>query len=247
MVWGVFSDIHSNLEALEAVLAVFGENGVEGYVCCGDLVGYGPQPNEVVDRIASLKPLRGVSGNHDLAVIGRMDIQWFNDYAQAAALWTREALTPSARGFLEALPARVVEEPFMVVHGSPRNPPEEYLLTRQQFLDNASHIKPTPCFIGHSHLTWCFLRDPGSPLGTKAQLLRDGQRFEVPQGLACAINPGSVGQPRDHDNRASCGVYDDEARTFRLLRVPYDIAAVQKKMRDAALPELLVLRLSYGQ
>lgn len=247
MLWGVFSDIHSNLEALEAVLKHFDSQGVKGYVCCGDIVGYGPQPNEVTERIAALKPLHAVSGNHDLAVIGKMDVSWFNDYAQAAALWTRETLSDSARKFLEALPSRDVAESFMVVHGSPRNPAEEYLLTRQQFLDNAAGVKVSPCFVGHSHLTWWFQRDPSSPLGTKAQLLRDGQRVDVPTGLAAIINPGSVGQPRDHDNRASCGIYDDESRSFRLARVPYDIAAVQKKMRDVALPELLVLRLSYGQ
>ena len=247
MLWGVFSDTHSSLEALDAVLRALAEQGARGYICCGDLVGYGPQPNEVVERIASLSPLHAVSGNHDLAVVDKMDIAWFNEYAQAAALWTRERLTGDCRAFLEALPARVETEQFMVVHGSPRNPAEEYLLTRQQFLDNAGQFKVSPCFVGHSHLTWCFLRDAASPLGTRAQMLRDGQRFEIPAGIPAVLNPGSVGQPRDHDNRASCGVYDDEKRVFRLLRVPYDIAAVQKKMREAALPELLVLRLSYGQ
>ena len=247
MLWGVFSDVHSNLDALDAVLDALRKQGVKGYVCCGDVVGYGPQPNEVAERIASLKPLHVVSGNHDLAVIGKMDVTWFNDYAQAAALWTREVLSPPARKFLESLPARDVADEFMVAHGSPRNPAEEYLLTRQQFLDNASLVRVSPCFVGHSHVTWCFLRDANSMLGTRAIVVRDGQTVTVPAGVACIINPGSVGQPRDHDNRASCGVYDDEKRVFRLLRVPYDIPEVQKKMRAVALPELLVLRLSYGQ
>lgn len=247
MIWAVISDIHSSLEALDASLKALAAQGAKGWICCGDVVGYGPQPNEVCERLAALKPLRIVSGNHDLAVIGKMDVSWFNDYAQAAALWTRDALTPAARQFLEGLQPRVVEETFMVVHGSPRNPPEEYLLTRQQYMDNLAGVKVAPCFVGHSHLTWCFQRDPASPLGTKAQLLRDGQKVEVTQASGSVINPGSVGQPRDHDNRASCGLYDDEARVFKLLRVPYDIAGVQKKMRDVALPELLVLRLSYGQ
>lgn len=247
MLWGVISDIHSNLEALEASLKALTEAGAKGWICCGDIVGYGPQPNEVCEKVAALKPLHAVSGNHDLAVIGKMDVAWFNDYAQAAALWTRDQLTAPARGFLEGLPARAMHDTFMVVHGSPRNPPEEYLLTRQQYMDNVAGVKVSPCFIGHSHLTWCFQRDPSSPLGTKAQLIRDGQRVEVTEASQAVVNPGSVGQPRDHDNRASCGLYDDKARVFRLLRVPYDIAAVQKKMRDVALPELLVLRLSYGQ
>lgn len=247
MLWGVFSDLHSSLEALDAVLSAFAEQGVKGHICCGDIVGYGPEPNEVIERLSGLKILHAVNGNHDLVVLGRMDISWFNDYAQAAALWTQETLAPAARAFLERLPNRIVDERFMVVHGSPRNPAEEYLLTRQQFLDNLSHIKASPCFVGHSHLTWHFARDPASPLGTKAQLLRDGQRVPIIEGMPCVINPGSVGQPRDHDARASCGVYDDEKREFRLLRAPYDVAAVQKKMRAAALPEMLVLRLAYGQ
>ncbi|MBI4345765.1 MAG: metallophosphoesterase family protein [Elusimicrobia bacterium] len=247
MLWGVISDIHSNLEALEASIKTLSEQGAKGWICCGDIVGYGPQPNEVCEKIASLKPLHVVSGNHDLAVVGKMDVSWFNDYAQAAALWTRDSLTEPARKFLEALPARDVADTFMVVHGSPRNPPEEYLLTRQQYMDNLAGVKVSPCFVGHSHLTWCFQRDPNSPLGTKAQLLRDGQRVDVSESSGSVVNPGSVGQPRDHDNRASCGLYDDKARTFKLFRVPYDIASVQKKMRDVALPELLVLRLSYGQ
>ena len=247
MLWGVISDIHSNLEALEACLEALEGQGVKGWICCGDVVGYGPQPNEVCERIAALKPLHVVSGNHDLVVIGKMELDWFNDFAQAAALWTRRALTETARGFLESLPARVSEDTFMVVHGSPRNPAEEYLLTRQQYLDNVSHVKVSPCFVGHSHYTWCFQRDPASPLGVKAQLLRDGQSVELPQSSSAIVNPGSVGQPRDHDNRASCGIYDDDLRVFRLLRVPYDIASVQQKMRAAALPEMLVLRLSYGQ
>ncbi|MCX5789562.1 MAG: metallophosphoesterase family protein [Elusimicrobia bacterium] len=247
MLWGVFSDVHSNFEALDAVLKALAKEGVKGWVCCGDVVGYGAQPNEVCERIATLKPLHVVSGNHDLAVAGKMDITWFNDYAQAAVMWSREVLKEPARRFLAALPDRVVADGFMVAHGSPRNPAEEYLLTRQQFLDNASLVKVAPCFVGHSHLTWCFTKDPASPLGTRALMLRDGQTISAPLGVSCIFNPGSVGQPRDHDSRASCGVYDDEKRTFRLLRVPYDIEKVQKAMREVALPELLVLRLSYGQ
>lgn len=247
MLWGIFSDIHSNLEALEAVLAVFSHEGVGGYVCCGDFVGYGPSPNEVVERVAALKPLHAVTGNHDLALLGRMDLAWFNPYAQAAAIWTRWKLSKEASGFLESLPPRAETPEFTVVHGSPRNPAEEYLLTPQQFIDNQAHYKVTPCFVGHSHLTWCFSKDEKSPLGAKTHILGDRDQVTVERGTPWVINPGSVGQPRDHDPRASCGIYDDDRRRFTLLRVPYDISAVQLRMRDIGLPEFLALRLAYGQ
>lgn len=247
MLWGVFSDIHSNIEALDAVLDAFSRQGVEGYICCGDLVGYGPSPNEVVERIAALKPLHSVIGNHDLAVIGRMDLAWFNPYAQAAAIWTRWKLSKDASQFLESMPQRVETKDFTIVHGSPRNPAEEYLLTPQQFVDNQAHYKVSPCFVGHSHLTWCFARDEKSPLGAKSYILSDREKVVVEDGVPWVINPGSVGQPRDHDQRASCGVYDDVKREFTLLRIPYDIPTVQNRMREAGLPEFLILRLAYGQ
>lgn len=247
MLWGVMSDIHSNLDALQRVLEAFAERKVQGYVCCGDTVGYGPSPNEVVETLAGLKPLQVVMGNHDLAVLGRMDIEWFNQYAQAAAIWTRWKLSPRSAQFLESLPLRVENAKFTIVHGSPRDPAEEYLLTAQQFLDNLKHFKVSPCFVGHSHLTWCFSVDPKSPLGVKSVILKDGQSLTAEPGVPCVFNAGSVGQPRDHDPRASCGVYDDETRRFDLIRVPYDIPAVQKKMVEVGLPEFLIARLSYGQ
>ena len=247
MLWGVFSDIHSNLEALEAVLETFSRSGVEGYICCGDMIGYGPSPNEVVERIAGLKPLYAVTGNHDLAVLGRMDLKWFNPYAQAAAIWTRWKLSREAADFLEVMPDRCENEAFTVVHGSPRNPAEEYLLTAQQFLDNLTHFKVSPCFVGHSHLTWCFSKDETNPMGARNYILSDRERVILKSGVPWVINSGSVGQPRDHDPRASCGIYDDVKREFVLLRVPYDISSVQRRMRDVGLPEFLILRLAYGQ
>lgn len=247
MIWGVFGDVHSNYEALRSVLDAFQRRKAEGFVCCGDLVGYGPAPNEVVETVARLPNLRAVVGNHDLAVLGRMDLRWFNPYAAAAAVWTRWKLSPEASGFMEKLPQRVEADGFMVVHGSPRNPIEEYLLTSQQFVDNEAHIKVSPCFVGHSHLTWCFSRDPDDVYGARIHILSDGQKVKAEKGAPWILNPGSVGQPRDHDQRAACGVYDDATREFTLLRVPYDIPAVQQQMREIGLPEFLALRLSYGQ
>lgn len=247
MLWGVFSDVHSNIEALDAVLSLLKERKVKGFVCCGDVVGYGPSPNEAIERLRALERLHIVSGNHDLAVMGKMELSWFNPYARAAAVWTRTVLTKESKAFLDGLPSRAKAKAFSIVHGSPRNPAEEYLLSAQQFLDNADQISVSPCFIGHSHLTYCCRMDPKDPLEVKQELLKDGQKVALGKGEKAVLNPGSVGQPRDRDPRASCGVYDDQKREFQILRADYDIPAVQAKMRAAGLPEFLWKRLARGQ
>jgi len=246
MLWGVISDIHSNGPALDAVLARLDEVGAQGYICCGDIVGYGPEPNEVIERISGLPSLKAVRGNHDLAVLGRMDLQWFNDPAKAAVKYTQKVLTQSNLAWLKELPPTVEHEKFTVVHGSPRNTAEEYLVTVQQFHDNCAYYKASPCFVGHSHLPVCFLmKEPVSYV--EAGTLGEMQQLRSPEGMRSVINPGSVGQPRDQDNRASCGIYDDEKRVFTLHRVEYDIGSVQEKILAAGLPEFLAARLNYGQ
>lgn len=252
MVYGVFSDVHSNLEALEAVLGFFDDFEVGGYICCGDLVGYGPQPNECLERIRALKNGSVICGNHDLAVVGRLEVEWFNPYARAAALWTRERLSPDSRAYLEGLTAKLDCPEFTLAHGTPRRPPEEYLLSPVQFKDNVEYVKRWPLFIGHSHMPLCFRLSAASPGGAEALILEHNQLVEVgrePGGgySPTALNPGSTGQPRDQDNRASCALYDSDKGTFRVIRLNYDVAAVQGKIRAAGLPEYLALRLAYGQ
>jgi predicted phosphodiesterase len=246
--YGVFSDVHSNLEALEAVLGFFEDLEVDGYICCGDLVGYGPEPDACLSRIRGLKNLALICGNHDLAAIGRIDVDWFNPYARAAALWTRDAMSADSRAFLEGLTARLDKPGFTMAHGTPRRPPEEYLMSAAQFRDNIEYVKVWPLFVGHSHMPVCFRTGPE---GIDTQFLESHQEIDLPREgstfLPCALNPGSVGQPRDHDRRASCGVFDSERGTFRIVRLDYDVAAVQAKIRAAGLPEYLALRLAYGQ
>lgn len=244
MVYGVFSDVHSNLEALTVVLDFFAEIGVEGYVCCGDLVGYGADPDACVDRIHGLKGLSVIGGNHDLAVVGRMPLDAFNQYAQAAIMWTRGRLSPESRRFLETLTARLETKEFTLAHGSPRNPPEEYLLTPAQFSDSVPLVRVWPLFVGHSHMPLI-----GDQVDVRFLDDRDEILPRVPNGRCApvALNPGSVGQPRDQDRRASCALYDSVKGTFRVLRFPYDIKGAQAKIRAAGLPEYLALRLDYGQ
>jgi predicted phosphodiesterase len=250
MLYGVFSDVHSNLEALEAVLGMFSDFEVGGYICCGDLVGYGPDPEATLERLRGLKNLSAIVGNHDLAVIGRIDVEWFNPYARAAALWTRDQISAQSRVWLESMTAKLEHKDFTVAHGTPRKPPEEYLLSAAQFRDNIPYVNTWPLFVGHSHMPLCF-RIGDDAGGIDSIILEDQQEVSMTRGpkgpVPTAFNPGSVGQPRDQDRRASCGLYDSEKGTFRIVRLEYDYQTVQSKIRAAGLPEYLALRLAYGQ
>lgn len=251
MLYGVFSDVHSNYEALSAVLGYLEDLGVSGWICCGDLVGYGPDPDACLDCIRSLKNLSIVCGNHDLAVIDRLDLEWFNQYARAAIMWTRSRLSDTNRAYLESLTARLEAPNFTLAHGTPRNPPEEYLMSPLQFRDNVALVNKWPLFVGHSHMPLLFRYADGDADKVDFRFMDDKEevlpRIYGGAMAPVALNPGSVGQPRDQDNRASCGLYDSEKGTFRIFRVPYDVGAVQEKIRAAGLPEYLALRLTYGQ
>ncbi|MFA6029564.1 MAG: metallophosphoesterase family protein [Elusimicrobiota bacterium] len=246
MLWGVISDVHSNAEALSAVLEFLRGKGAGGYVCCGDIVGYGAEPDEAVKLVSGLPNLCCVRGNHDLATLGRMDLSWFNEMAAKAVHYARSVLSQENMRWLQDLPPKIERPEFTVVHGSPRNPAEEYLVTVQQFHDNYPHYKVSPCFVGHSHLPLAFLmKEPVSYV--EFAMLKPEQTVRAARGVRTVINPGAVGQPRDHDARAACGLYDDESRVFTLHRVEYDVEAAQRKILMAGLPEFLSLRLLYGQ
>jgi predicted phosphodiesterase len=251
MIYGVFSDVHSTIEALNVVLDYFEELDVESYICCGDLVGYGGNPNECLDRIRGLKSLSIIGGNHDLAAVGVLQLDWFNQYARAAILWTQTQMTSVNRSYLQSLTARLETKEFTLAHGTPRNPPEEYMLSPAQFRENAPLVRRWPLFVGHSHMPLLFRFAEGSTEKVEALFLEDRDEL-LPRDASgalgpVALNPGSVGQPRDQDRRASCAVYDSEKGTFRVFRLPYDVPGAQAKIRAAGLPEYLALRLDYGQ
>jgi diadenosine tetraphosphatase ApaH/serine/threonine PP2A family protein phosphatase len=251
LIYGVISDVHSNYEALSAVLSHLEELGVEGWICCGDIVGYGPEPDACLDRIRGLKNLHAIVGNHDLATIEKLDLEWFNQYARAAVMWTRSHMSAENRAWLESLKARLDCPEFTLAHGTPRNPAEEYLLSPLQFRDNVPLVTKWPLFVGHSHMPLLFRFAEGDAERVENRFLEDVEerlpRIYGGETAPVALNPGSVGQPRDQDNRASCGLYDSAKGTFRVFRVPYDIAGVQAKIRAAGLPEYLALRLAFGQ
>jgi predicted phosphodiesterase len=242
MRYGVFSDVHGNHTALRAVLDFYRKNGVERFVCCGDIVGYGPQPLECAEELRGLKNLTAVMGNHDAAAVGKMDVKWFNPNAAWAIDFARKQLTGQAFDFLARLPERCETADFTMVHGSPRKPLTEYLLSEGQFMDNTKGWDVSPCFVGHSHMPLYFREgENGVP---ETDFLKPGVRLAVRGKFM--LNPGSVGQPRDGDTRAACGIYDSERKTFELYRVFYDIGAVQQLMAGLKMPALLAERLSFG-
>lgn len=245
MLYGVFSDVHGNLEALKAVLEFFASKKVAGYLCCGDLVGYGPQPEECVRAVSALPGLRCVVGNHDLAAIGRLPLKWFNSYATATIEYSRSKLSGQSCKFLESLPDKIEADGFTLVHGSPKNPVEEYLLSGDQFQESLPHLHTPLCLIGHSHMAF-YISKRGVRFPETVPFQDGEEKVKFEDGLIYAVNAGSVGQPRDRDPRAACGLYDAKTRSFELFRLDYRRSLTQELMRRANLPEILVERIGIG-
>ena len=241
----VLSDIHSNLPALDAVLAHAGM--VDAVWHLGDVVGYGPEPDGVVARLADRGAV-GVRGNHDAAALGGPEIEWFNPDARAAVEWTRDAMAGTTRTWLAALPETLQLESMTLVHGSPRDPLREYVTSQASALANIAELGTRYGLHGHTHVPIAFVRD-GGRIGVVGP--RDGTALALDE-RAALLNPGSVGQPRDGDPRASYLVLDVPetggagAPTVTWHRVPYDVEAVQTAMRAARLSPRLVERLTYG-
>jgi len=245
MRYGILSDIHGNLEALDAVLDRLSTAGVSSYLCLGDVVGYGADPNACCERVRALPGLC-VVGNHDLAAIGAFDLRWFNAYACAAAEWTERELRPENRSFLAALPEVAWGVGFQLVHGSPIKPTTGYVTDAFEATAALEAQKEPLCFVGHTHVPMAFSCRQGGLL-CAAVPFRVGQAVLMEAGYQYLVNCGGVGQPRDGNPRAACGVYDTDAGTVELLRVSYDIAAAQAKMRAAGLPPILADRLAFGR
>ena len=242
----ILSDIHANLTALDTVLDV-AKGRWQKAVCLGDLVGYGPDPNEVIDRVRAL-PAVTIRGNHDKAIAGLEDADEFNPVARNAVLWTREQLRPENRQYLLDLPkGPVTVDGFSIVHGAVHDE-DEYVLSPGLALDGLQNA-PTPVtFFGHTHLQGGF-----SLRGEDVTLLHfrpsggnPFANFTIEQGTTYLLNPGSIGQPRDGDPRAGFAIADLDKGSVEFWRIPYNIEDVQGRMRGAGLPEPLILRLSFG-
>jgi predicted phosphodiesterase len=239
----VLSDIHSNIEALDAVLASEHARAVDATFVLGDLVGYNADPDAVVERLLALPNATLLAGNHDLAATGRFDASWFNHAAEAAIRWTSGVIAESTRALLGELQPSAENAVAMLVHGSVRDPAVEYVTNTDVARQSFDAADFGVCFFGHTHLPTAFVeRD-----GVEGVVLADGQPVVVPEGARAMLNPGSVGQPRDGDPRASFLVYDDAARTAVVHRVAYDIERTQTKIRAAGLPPALAERLGVGR
>ncbi len=244
MRYAILADIHSNLEALRTVLEhLKQQGGADAFWCLGDIVGYGPDPEECLQLLRELGTL-SIAGNHDWAATGDIDITDFNPDAAAAARWTAAALSPESRLYLKSLPLILRQDPFTLAHGSPRDPVWEYVVSPQIAQANFPRFETPYCLVGHSHVPLAFVLEP-----TSGSALLMEMPDEAPLKLGAArliINPGGVGQPRDGDPRASYAVYDSAEMAIYHYRVPYDIAATQQKMQRLGLPPRLAQRLSFG-
>lgn len=241
----IVSDIHGNREALDAALDA-AAGLYDEILCCGDVVGYGADPNYAVDWARANVKIT-VRGNHDRACAGLEDLEYFNPAAQRSALWTRRELTAENLDWLRNLPqGPAALESFELLHGSPIDE-DEYLISLHDAVQAAPYIGAALSFFGHTHLQGGFLihrngiRRLRHPAPSDSSLV-----IELEHDVAYLINPGSIGQPRDGDPRTAFAIYTPEQRTVELFRTRYDVATAQKKIRDASLPDLLAERLALG-
>ncbi len=242
----ILSDLHANREALEAVLQDC-EGRYDEVLCCGDLVGYGADPNAIAEWVREHCSVT-VRGNHDKACTGLDDLEWFNPVARSAALWTLETLTPDNAQWIRDLPrGPVVRNQFEIVHGSPCDE-DEYVLATEEAEQAFGYLETRLAFFGHTHVQGGYIWNH-SRVETIARLSSrsDRQVMEIDSGCAYLVNPGSVGQPRDGDPRAAYALYDSDALMVTYRRVPYDVAAAQRKIRDSGLPPMLADRLAVGR
>lgn len=244
MRYGVFSDPHGNLEGLCACLERLKKEGVDGYINCGDIIGYGPDPEACVKTVAALKNAVSVMGNHDAVFVDPELERYFNHEAFRALEYSKTELTEKSVRFLTGLPVFYQGDGFAVVHGTPQDPVKEYFSSCMQFKANYRLWKGRVCFVGHTHLPFYI---KGDEKNCAVYVNRqDDLTVKLSPSARYIINPGSCGKPRDNDPRASFGIWDTQEKTFRFLRQKYDFSPTQSKMEKAKLPAFLIDSLSLG-
>jgi predicted phosphodiesterase len=238
----VISDIHANYTALEAVLKDAGS--VDETWCLGDMVGYGPDPNAVVELIREIPNLTCILGNHDMAVIGKIPFEAFNGDARRTLEYHERVLTANNMDYLRILPHNLkVRGEVSIVHGSPRDSVWEYILNTLSARLNFDHFTTPWCFVGHSHLQCMFQLDQKTD---RVNLFPIRSGDHVTMQPRAILNPGSVGQPRDRDPRAAYAIYNTEQNVWEPRRATYNIPEVQKRIREANLPEKHAIRIAEG-
>lgn len=242
MRYAVISDIHSNFEALTAVLANIQEQKVQKIICLGDIVGYGPNPNECIDLIKKNCAFI-ITGNHDRACINSLEKENFNRFAKESIEWTVDQLNEESFSFISQHPFHITIDDFYFVHSSPHEPELwHYVLTIDQAIYNFSYFDEQICFLGHSHVPIIFKEIKG-----KNYNLYKDKTLKFSHDDRYLINIGSVGQSRDANPDASYGIIDVERKEYKLCRVAYDIKLTQEKMKDIGLPFFFIDRLTYGR
>jgi diadenosine tetraphosphatase ApaH/serine/threonine PP2A family protein phosphatase len=238
----VISDIHGNLEALQAARKGIDRIAPDKILCLGDIVGYGASPNECVAAAREICALT-VAGNHDFGAVGRTDIAYFNMYAREAIMWTAKQLSEEAFDYLAARPlSEVVNGEIRIVHATPRDPERwNYIFSQEQALEELEAFDEKICFIGHSHQPMIY------ELMDAETLIINTDRVHVRDGRRYLVNVGSVGQPRDGNPKACVCVYDTETAEIAIQRIEYDVEGAKKRIMDAGLPAVLANRLSWGE
>lgn len=241
MIYAVASDVHGNLGALLSFFAYLDEFNPDKVVILGDIVGYGPQPNECIEEIRK-RDILVSAGNHDLAAIGENDAKRFNPFARRAIEWTKKVLSAENKFWLSAIPRIIRENDLVFVHGSLRDFSSEYIFDEEQASASFAILKEKALFVGHTHCPRLFIKEWGEII-----------RMNIPEGTGITlqypaiINPGSIGQPRDRNPNPSFGLFDTRYGKFKLFRFSYEIKKTQSLMREKKLPEYLAERLSEGK
>lgn len=243
MRYALFGDIHANLEALEVVMAEYEKEGVDKYICLGDIVGYGANPKECLDWVREVcKDNLVVAGNHDHAICGKLNIDFFNSYARQAVLWTREQLAEDDIEYLRSLElVHKLDDVLTIVHGTLNFPEMFDYITTSYDAHLTLELLDTPvCFLGHSHVPVTFFQGPTVTFSMEPEV-------DIRPDRKTLVNIGSVGQPRDENPKAAYALYDTELQKVWVRRIDYDIEKAGKKIIAAGLPEILAERLRYGR
>lgn len=238
---GILSDIHANHDALAGVVELLRGRGATGFLCAGDIIGYGPDPVACIELVRGLRATV-VAGNHDWGAVGRYPATSFNEFARAALAWTAEQLGEGEAAFLDSLPLVEEADPCHLVHGAPSAPDAwDYVFSAREAAEEMDSFNLPLCIVGHSHYPFAAERRDG------VTRLLPLTGFAVRPDGRYLVNVGSVGQPRDGDPRACCALFDTATREFSFFRVAYDVPAVQARMRRAGLPGFLAERLAGGR
>ncbi len=245
MKYFIFTDIHGNLEAFLAVLKFARRRKIDHFLFLGDMVGYGASPNEIIQKIQLLKPISIIRGNHDKAVSEIDNVKTFNPIAAAAIHWTQQNLKKNNLNYLKRIKQgpRIVNKDITICHGAPFDE-DHYIFGEFDAAEAFLHIKTQICFFGHTHFPFLYTEKDHFVEGTF--ITGDSSEVKIEKDVRYLINPGSVGQPRDRNTRASCAIYDSQKKKIKFYRIEYNIEEAQKKILEADLPSALAERLGLG-